>query len=207
MKRIVLGKKKPIPNEIISKVIRDKMRRNLLDRIIRLYLELIEETLTKLILATPVDTGKARLNWYVSTLSDEPMGGYLPNRDGETNRRSKSHDQDGKPREDYPLQYGVQSSMTITHIQQQMSKIASALRDQIYSKGTTSIVFRNDLLYISYLEGAPYGEKHPHQTGGSWASSFNARQNQFMKTISESLKKSRLPALKRDIKKLQQSAK
>ena len=134
------------------------------------------------------------------------MGGFLPNPVGETQPRKRAHDVGAPARADYPLQFGMQSSRTMIHIQNEISRIEPELRDQLYNKGTTTIVFRNDLLYIRYLEGEPYGERHPHQSGSSWTSSFNNQSKQFMRKFAEDLKKSRLPALRKSIEKLQETA-
>jgi hypothetical protein len=134
-------------------------------------LDLIEETLVSLIIATPVDKGVARLNWRVYLAGDtREAADWTPEQES---RKTKAG------RESQTFGIGEQSAGSRAHIASEMMSITPKVRNSLKDNKSVKIIFRNEILYYDFLEQPPLGKKHPRQIGDSWAGG----ENGFMKHI------------------------
>ena len=191
MSVVFVGAKKPLNKSTLKRLLKEKLLKKKMEKLITLYLELIENTLTMLILSTPVDTGRARLHWKVDVQKDEKVMWDLK----EAERKKSSHHADAKnTNESNDLQIGVHGPLTQVLIKGQMARAEAALRQQIYSKGTTRIVFSNPILYIKYLEGGELGKTHP-----SGLVPWSKQNNQFTMKAANWLRRFGIPDLRKRI--------
>lgn len=154
-------------------------------------LDLIEETLISLIIATPVDKGVARLNWRVYLAGESlKADNWQPE---QASRKTKAG------RASQSTSMGEQSAATRSHIAQEMADISIKIRQSLKDNQQAKVVFRNDLIYYDFLEQPPLGKKHPDQKGDSWVGGENGFAKHILLNRIKIVNQEKKPELKNQI--------